>query len=189
MLCTGQLPGPAGCARRGTGSAPTAPCTSPQPQAPPPRLRRLPGALRSASDGGRGSRTAAPAAVAGLVRPAPRPLPADAPPPDRRPSPAALQLSFEAIVAPVKEDLAVLNANLLAIVGARHPTLQAAAQQIFGSNGGGGKKLRPVLCFLVARATAQATGLRRGQWTSKLFVALTRRETASCRPSTASWRR
>jgi len=41
-------------------------------------------------------------------------------------------------------------------VGDRHPMLHAAADQIFGA---GGKKIRPTLCFLVARATANLMGL------------------------------
>lgn len=72
----------------------------------------------------------------------------------------ALQLSLAAITAPVAEDMQTMNANLLSIVGSRSPLLMSAAEQIFGA---GGKKLRPVLCFLVARATAQAQGLRCGR--------------------------
>ena len=68
-----------------------------------------------------------------------------------------LSASLTAITAPVAEDMAGLSKNLLSIVGSRSPMLMAAAEQIFGA---GGKKLRPVLCFLVARATAQAQGLR-----------------------------
>jgi geranylgeranyl pyrophosphate synthase len=68
-----------------------------------------------------------------------------------------LTASLAAITAPVADDMAGLSKNLLSIVGSRSPMLMAAAEQIFGA---GGKKLRPVLCFLVARATAQAQGLR-----------------------------
>jgi geranylgeranyl pyrophosphate synthase len=50
-----------------------------------------------------------------------------------------------------------MNENLRNVVGNRHPMLMAAADQIFGA---GGKKLRPMLVFLVARATAQLAGLR-----------------------------
>jgi hypothetical protein len=74
-----------------------------------------------------------------------------------RPTEALLSVSLDAIVAPVAQDMVVMNGNLLSIVGERHPMLKAAASQIFSA---GGKKLRPVLCFLVARATAQAMGLR-----------------------------
>ena len=73
---------------------------------------------------------------------------------------ALLNASITAITAPVAEDMAGLSKNLLSIVGSRSPMLMAAAEQIFGA---GGKKLRPVLCFLVARATAQAQGLRCGR--------------------------
>ena len=70
-----------------------------------------------------------------------------------------LSANLAAITAPVADDMAGLSKNLLSIVGSRSPMLMAAAEQIFGA---GGKKLRPVLCFLVARATAQAQGLRYG---------------------------
>lgn len=61
------------------------------------------------------------------------------------------------ITAIVKDDMAAMNTNIKSIVGNRHPMLMAAAQQIFGS---GGKKMRPAVIFLVARATAQLMGLR-----------------------------
>lgn len=64
--------------------------------------------------------------------------------------------SIDAIMAPVASDLTALNENLRNVVGERHPMLRAAADQIFGA---GGKKLRPVMVFLVARATAQLQGL------------------------------
>lgn len=78
------------------------------------------------------------------------------------PAPAALSeeltlaANLDAIVAPVRQDMQQMESNVRALVGERHPMLLAAAEQIFGA---GGKKLRPVLCFLVARATAQAMGL------------------------------
>lgn len=53
---------------------------------------------------------------------------------------------------PVSADMEQLVENLLNVVGNRHPMLMAAAQQIFGA---GGKKLRPMLVFLVARATTK----------------------------------
>ncbi|KAG2439864.1 hypothetical protein HYH02_010495 [Chlamydomonas schloesseri] len=49
-----------------------------------------------------------------------------------------------------------MNTNLKNVVGNRHPMLMAAAEQIFGA---GGKKLRPVIVFLVAHCTAQREGL------------------------------
>eukprot|EP00238_Polyblepharides_amylifera_P009695 CAMPEP_0196579302 /NCGR_PEP_ID=MMETSP1081-20130531/19844_1 /TAXON_ID=36882 /ORGANISM="Pyramimonas amylifera, Strain CCMP720" /LENGTH=349 /DNA_ID=CAMNT_0041898835 /DNA_START=340 /DNA_END=1389 /DNA_ORIENTATION=+ len=66
-------------------------------------------------------------------------------------------LPLEEILAPVQKDMAQMNANLLSIVGDRHPMLKAAAEQIFGA---GGKKVRPMLVFLVARATCQASGMK-----------------------------
>ncbi|GER29129.1 solanesyl diphosphate synthase [Striga asiatica] len=56
----------------------------------------------------------------------------------------------------VAEDLVTLNKNLLSIVGSENPVLMSAAEQIFGA---GGKRIRPALVFLVARATAEIAGL------------------------------
>lgn len=51
----------------------------------------------------------------------------------------------------------IMANNLKSVVGKRHPLLMAAAQQIFGA---GGKKLRPAIVLLVARATAELAGMR-----------------------------
>lgn len=77
-------------------------------------------------------------------------------PEGKRPTENQLRANLDAIVAPVQQDMDVMETNVKALVGERHPMLLAAAEQIFGA---GGKKLRPVLCFLVARATAVAMGL------------------------------
>ena len=61
------------------------------------------------------------------------------------------------ILQPVREDMDILASNLRTIVGKRHPLLMAAAQQIFGA---GGKKLRPAIVLLMARATAKLAGMR-----------------------------
>lgn len=61
------------------------------------------------------------------------------------------------IAAPVAEDMVQMNSNLRHIVGDRSPMLMAAADQIFGA---GGKKLRPMIVFLVARATAHMAGMQ-----------------------------
>jgi len=71
-----------------------------------------------------------------------------------RPSPSQL---LEEIVEPVAADMDTMNQNLRSIVGDRHPMLLAAADQIFGA---GGKKLRPMIVLLMARATAEMAGLR-----------------------------
>lgn len=60
------------------------------------------------------------------------------------------------IVGPVAADMDTMNQNLRNIVGDRHPMLMAAADQIFGA---GGKKLRPMIVLLMARATAEMAGL------------------------------
>lgn len=60
------------------------------------------------------------------------------------------------IVQPVVTDMQQMNHNLRNIVGERSPMLMAAADQIFGA---GGKKLRPMIVFLVARATANLAGM------------------------------
>ncbi|GBF89927.1 octaprenyl-diphosphate synthase [Raphidocelis subcapitata] len=70
-----------------------------------------------------------------------------------RPSPSQL---LEEIVDPVAADMETMNKNLRSIVGDRHPMLLAAADQIFGA---GGKKLRPMIVLLMARATAEMAGL------------------------------
>ena len=61
-------------------------------------------------------------------------------------------VTIDEVRQPVESDMDALVDNLLNVVGNRHPMLMAAAQQIFGA---GGKKLRPMLVFLVARATMQ----------------------------------
>ncbi|KAL6745974.1 solanesyl diphosphate synthase [Haematococcus lacustris] len=81
--------------------------------------------------------------------------------PSIRLAPSAPQMPIQevlsAVVAPVKHDMELMNTNIKNIVGNRHPMLMAAAEQIFGA---GGKKLRPVLVFLVARATAAHMQMR-----------------------------
>lgn len=77
--------------------------------------------------------------------------------PDGLPSwPKAVTL--EDVTTPVAADVATMNDNLRNIVADRHPRLQSAADHIFGA---GGKKMRPVIVFLVARATSQLSDLRR----------------------------
>ncbi len=51
----------------------------------------------------------------------------------------------------VETDLEQLSNNLVALVGARHPVLAKAAEYLFKA---GGKRLRPALVILAARATA-----------------------------------
>nr|QUE29141.1 preA [Erythrotrichia welwitschii] len=50
----------------------------------------------------------------------------------------------------IEKDLNLLNKNLTNMVGAKHPILHAAADHLFKA---GGKRLRPVIVLLVAKAT------------------------------------
>eukprot|EP00887_Chlorella_sp_A99_P007306 scaffold2.g7306.t1 len=65
-------------------------------------------------------------------------------------------VSMETIGAPVAADMETARQNLLNVVGERHPMMRAAADQIFSA---GGKRLRPLIALLVARATCPLTGL------------------------------
>ena len=58
--------------------------------------------------------------------------------------------SVTSLFAPVETDLRILTTNLKKLIGARHPILGAAAEHLFGA---GGKRIRPALVLLVARAT------------------------------------
>ena len=51
---------------------------------------------------------------------------------------------------PVDADMEICRNNLVDVVGRRHPLLRAAADQIFSA---GGKRIRPLIVLLVARAT------------------------------------
>jgi all-trans-nonaprenyl-diphosphate synthase len=70
--------------------------------------------------------------------------------------PVHTDVDLKDITNPVLIDLVQLRENLTALVGASNPRLQQVANQIFGA---GGKRLRPVIVFLVARATCVASGL------------------------------
>ena len=58
--------------------------------------------------------------------------------------------SVTSLFAPVETDLDLLTHNLKGLVGARHPILSAAAEHLFGA---GGKRIRPAIVLLLARAT------------------------------------
>ncbi|WP_088894144.1 solanesyl diphosphate synthase [Leptolyngbya ohadii] len=58
--------------------------------------------------------------------------------------------SATSLFSPVDADLRLLTENLKQLVGARHPILYAAAEYLFGA---GGKRLRPAIVLLVAKAT------------------------------------
>jgi all-trans-nonaprenyl-diphosphate synthase len=59
-------------------------------------------------------------------------------------------ISTTSLFAPVDNDLRLLTENLKSLVGARHELLEAAAEHLFEA---GGKRIRPAIVFLVARAT------------------------------------
>ncbi|MFM7470599.1 MAG: solanesyl diphosphate synthase [Nodosilinea sp. LVE1205-7] len=58
--------------------------------------------------------------------------------------------SVTSLFAPVETDLDLLTQNLKGLVGTRHPILSAAAEHLFGA---GGKRLRPAIVLLLAKAT------------------------------------
>ncbi|MEL6602821.1 MAG: solanesyl diphosphate synthase [Cyanobacteria bacterium J06614_10] len=58
--------------------------------------------------------------------------------------------SVTSLFAPVEADLELLTDNLKNLVGARHKILYAAAEHLFGA---GGKRIRPAIVLLLARAT------------------------------------
>ena len=59
-------------------------------------------------------------------------------------------ITTSSLLAPVDGDLQILTENLKQLVGARHPILRAAAEHLFDA---GGKRIRPAIVLLVARAT------------------------------------
>jgi all-trans-nonaprenyl-diphosphate synthase len=61
-----------------------------------------------------------------------------------------MTISVTSLFAPVETDLKILAENLKKLVGARHPILGAAAEHLFDA---GGKRIRPAIVLLVARAT------------------------------------
>jgi all-trans-nonaprenyl-diphosphate synthase len=64
--------------------------------------------------------------------------------------------SVTSLFAPVEADLNELVGNLKQLVGARHPILYAAAEHLFGA---GGKRIRPAIVLLLARATTPTEDL------------------------------
>jgi len=60
-------------------------------------------------------------------------------------------VSATSLFAPVETDLSLLVENLKQLVGAKHPILYAAAEHLFGA---GGKRIRPAIVLLLARAIA-----------------------------------
>lgn len=57
----------------------------------------------------------------------------------------------------IEEDLKILNVNLNKMVGPRHPILYAAAEHLFRA---GGKRIRPSIIMLVAKATSTKEQLK-----------------------------
>lgn len=61
-------------------------------------------------------------------------------------------IATNSVFAPIESDLLNLNQNLQNMIGARHPVLYAAAEHLFTA---GGKRLRPAIVLLCARASAK----------------------------------
>lgn len=59
-------------------------------------------------------------------------------------------ISTTSLFSPVDNDLRLLTDNLKKLIGARHELLEAAAEHLFEA---GGKRIRPAIVLLVARAT------------------------------------
>ncbi|AFY38684.1 solanesyl diphosphate synthase [[Leptolyngbya] sp. PCC 7376] len=59
-------------------------------------------------------------------------------------------ISATTLFSPVEADLKQLSENLTNLIGARHPILGVAAEHLFAA---GGKRVRPAIVLLVARAT------------------------------------
>ena len=57
---------------------------------------------------------------------------------------------------PIKLDLKALDVNLKAMIEARNPILYSAAEHLFSA---GGKRLRPAIVLLVAKATMQSNSI------------------------------
>ena len=66
------------------------------------------------------------------------------------------KVALKDIRRPVDADMEICRQNLVDVVGRRHPLLRAAADQIFSA---GGKRIRPLIVLLVARATFPVSGL------------------------------
>ncbi|MEM7793880.1 MAG: solanesyl diphosphate synthase [Cyanobacteria bacterium P01_C01_bin.118] len=64
--------------------------------------------------------------------------------------------STTSLFAPVEADMKLLTDNLKQLVGARHPILYAAAEHLFGA---GGKRIRPAIVLLLARATVMESDI------------------------------
>ena len=64
------------------------------------------------------------------------------------------------LFSPVEKELYNLEHNLKAVAGTRHPILYAAAKHLFEA---GGKRIRPALVLLVAKATSEHQDINPGQ--------------------------
>jgi len=53
----------------------------------------------------------------------------------------------------IRDELSLLNQNIKDLLGSDHPVLATVATYFFGQEAGGGKKMRPALVLLMARAT------------------------------------
>nr|YP_010338339.1 prenyl transferase [Bangia atropurpurea]UNJ18289.1 prenyl transferase [Bangia atropurpurea] len=69
-------------------------------------------------------------------------------------------MASSSLFHPVEKELYSLEHNLKAVAGTRHPILYAAAKHLFEA---GGKRLRPALVLLVAKATSENQSIHSGQ--------------------------
>ncbi len=101
-----------------------------------------------------------PTSAAAAVSAAPMAESIDAFSQDQVPNlPIANAVSIDTVRAPVAVEMEQMAINLRNVVGQRHPMLMSAADQIFGA---GGKRLRPMIVFLVGKATCAAANMRYG---------------------------
>ena len=69
-------------------------------------------------------------------------------------------MATSSLFSPIEQELYSLEQNLQSVAGTRHPILYAAAKHLFEA---GGKRLRPALVLLVAKATSEHQIINPGQ--------------------------
>nr|AKE98869.1 prenyl transferase [Bangia fuscopurpurea] len=69
-------------------------------------------------------------------------------------------MATSSLFSPIEQELYSLEQNLQSVAGTRHPILYAAAKHLFEA---GGKRLRPALVLLIAKATSEQQKINPGQ--------------------------